>query len=85
MHLTCAVQHETSQHRSDERFRRSSRVKDEVRAQLGMDLEMLIDGGVLANPQGSTMLDLTQKRPTIVREGPISRKALEQALGGNIQ
>jgi L-threonylcarbamoyladenylate synthase len=58
---------------------------DEVRAQLGMDLEMLIDGGLLANPQGSTMLDLTQKRPTIVREGPVSRKALEQALDGNIQ
>jgi L-threonylcarbamoyladenylate synthase len=58
---------------------------DEVRAQLGMDLEMLIDGGVLANPQGSTILDLAQKRPTIVREGPVSRKALEQALGGNIQ
>jgi L-threonylcarbamoyladenylate synthase len=58
---------------------------DEVRAQLGMDLEMLIDGGVLSNPQGSTMLDLTQTRPTIVREGPVSRKALEEALDGNIQ
>jgi tRNA A37 threonylcarbamoyladenosine synthetase subunit TsaC/SUA5/YrdC len=31
------------------------------------------------------MLDLTQKRPTIVREGPVSRKALEEALDGNIQ
>ena len=58
---------------------------DEVRAQLGTDLEMLIDGGVLANPLGSTMVDLTQKRPTIVREGPVSRKALEEALDGNIQ
>jgi L-threonylcarbamoyladenylate synthase len=58
---------------------------DEVRSQLGMDLEMLIDGGVLANPQGSTMLDLTQRQPTIVREGPISRKALEEALDGNIR
>ena len=58
---------------------------DEVRAQLGMDLEMLIDGGVLANPEGSTIVDLTQKRPAIVREGPVSRKALEEALDGNIQ
>jgi len=58
---------------------------DEVRAQLGKDLEMLIDGGVLTSPQGSTMLDLTQMRPTIVREGPVSRKALEEALDGNIQ
>jgi L-threonylcarbamoyladenylate synthase len=58
---------------------------DEVRLQLGMDLEMLIDGGVLANPQGSTMLDLTQTQPTLVREGPISRRALEKALDGNIR
>lgn len=58
---------------------------DEVRAQLGTDLEMLIDGGVLASPLGSTMLDLTQKRPTIVREGPVSRMALTEALNGNIQ
>lgn len=58
---------------------------DEVRAQLGADLEMLIDGGVLANPQGSTLVDLTQKRPAILREGPVSRKALEEALDGNIQ
>lgn len=58
---------------------------DEVRAQLGMDLEMLIDGGVLSSPLGSTIVDLTQQRPTLVREGPVSRKALEEALGGNIQ
>lgn len=58
---------------------------DEVRAQLGMDLEMLIDGGVRISPLGSTVLDLTQKRPALVREGPVSRKALEEALDGNIQ
>src|SRR4051812_36093917 len=58
---------------------------DEVRTQLGMDLEMLVDGGALANPQGSTMLDLTQSQPTIVREGPISRRALHEALNGNIR
>ena len=58
---------------------------DEVRAQLGMDLEMLIDGGVLTSPLGSTIVDLTQRHPAIVREGPISRKALEEALSGNIQ
>jgi L-threonylcarbamoyladenylate synthase len=58
---------------------------DEVRAQLGADLEMLIDGGVLATPQGSTLIDLTQKRPTILREGPVSRMALAEALNGNLQ
>ena len=57
---------------------------DEVRAQLGMDLEVLIDGGLLASPAGSTIVDLTQKPPAIVREGPVSRKALAEALDGNI-
>jgi len=63
----------------------STATADQVRAQLGMDLEMLIDGGVLTAPQGSTLIDLTQTRPTIVREGPVSRMALAEALNGNLQ
>jgi L-threonylcarbamoyladenylate synthase len=57
----------------------------EVQAQLGRDLEMLIDGGTLAELQPSTVLDLTQPQPTIVREGPVSRTALTEALHGNIR
>jgi len=63
----------------------STATAEEVRKQLGSDLEMLIDGGVLTAPQGSTLIDLTQERPTIVREGPVSRMALTEALSGNIQ
>jgi len=63
----------------------STATADDVRAQLELDLEMLIDGGVLTSPQGSTLIDLTQNRPTIVREGPVSRMALAEALNGNIQ
>jgi L-threonylcarbamoyladenylate synthase len=63
----------------------STATADEVRSQLGMDLEMLIDGGVLTAPQGSTLIDLTQKRPMLIREGPVSRIALAEALNGNIQ
>ena len=62
----------------------STATADDVRAQLGMDLEMLIDGGVLSS-KSSTLLDLTQTRPTLIREGPVSRIALDQALNGNIQ
>jgi len=58
---------------------------EDVRAQLSPDLEMLIDGGVLTSPLGSTILDLTQERPVIVREGPVSRVALAEALNGNIR
>jgi len=57
----------------------------EVQKQLGKELEVLIDAGNLPSPQGSTVLDLTQIRPTLVREGPISRNALGDALNGNIQ
>jgi L-threonylcarbamoyladenylate synthase len=57
----------------------------EVRRQLGVDLEMLIEGGTLAAPGGSTLLDLSGSKPTIVREGPVSRESLREALNGNIQ
>jgi len=50
-----------------------------------MDLEMLIDGGTLLSPEGSTLLDLTQDPPRILRDGPVSRAALTEALSGNIQ
>ena len=58
---------------------------EEVRAQLGPDLEMLVDGGVLTSPLGSTVLDLTQEQPVLLREGPVSRAALAEALNGNIR
>ena len=69
----------------------------EVRRQLGMDLELLIeirnevpngeshDSGVLAAPAGSTLLDMSGRTPKILREGPVSRDALCEALNGNIQ
>jgi L-threonylcarbamoyladenylate synthase len=69
----------------------------EVRRQLGMDLEMLIEvrdedrndechgGATLAAPGGSTLLDLTGRIPKILREGPVSRDSLCEALSGNIE
>lgn len=57
----------------------------EVLDQLGMDLEMLIDGGELLEPQGSTILDLTTPSPTIVREGPVTRETLSAFLDGNLR
>jgi L-threonylcarbamoyladenylate synthase len=57
----------------------------EVLAQLGEDLELLVDGGTLTSPQASTVLDLTVSPPAILREGPVLRAALREALTGNIQ
>ena len=64
---------------------RASTTAAEVREQLGMDLEMLIDGGTLPAPEGSTVLDLTMDQPRLVREGPLSRDVLREALDGNLQ
>ena len=53
---------------------------EEVRGQLEDRLDMLIDGGLLPARGGSTLLDLTQKTPKVLREGPISAAALRDVL-----
>ena len=68
----------------------------EVRRQLGLDLEMLIEDGKEAGNDvhhgrtpaaspGSTILDLSGKTPKVLREGPVSRDVLREALNGNIE
>lgn len=56
----------------------------EVMKQIGADLEMLIDGGVLPSAEGSTILDLTGPVPQLLRDGALSREVLAAALG-NLQ
>jgi L-threonylcarbamoyladenylate synthase len=56
----------------------------EVAAQLGGRLKLLIDGGTLPARGGSTVLDFTKDPPVLVREGPVSRAELSQALEGMI-
>ena len=58
---------------------------DAVRAQLEGRLEMLIDGGTLPAPGGSTVLDLTRQSPTLLREGPVSFERLAELLQGNVR
>jgi L-threonylcarbamoyladenylate synthase len=71
----------TSANRSGEPSTSSA---SEVLAQLA-DLEVLVDGGILPASMNSTVLDLTQTLPTILREGPVSREALGETLGGHIR
>jgi len=56
----------------------------EMQSQLGGQLEMMIDGGPLPAPGGSTVLDLTVEPPLLLREGPVSFDALSECLRGNI-
>jgi L-threonylcarbamoyladenylate synthase len=57
---------------------------DEVAAQLGDRLEVLIDGGSLPVRGGSTVLDLTKDPPVLLREGPVTFAELNKAMEGHI-
>jgi L-threonylcarbamoyladenylate synthase len=55
---------------------------EEVRAQLGNRIDLVIDGG--PNPDGreSTVVDVTGEMPVVLREGAISVAELERVCGG---
>lgn len=57
----------------------------EVREQLDDGPDALIDGGALPFRGGSTVLDLTQAPPCVLREGPVAFSDLESLLGGRIR
>jgi len=57
---------------------------DEVRARLGDAVAIYLDDGPAKEDKGSTIVDLARRRPTIVREGPISRDAIEKAIGARL-
>jgi L-threonylcarbamoyladenylate synthase len=50
---------------------------EEVRAQLGDRVDMVLNGGRCPGGIESTIVDLTTPRPTIVREGAVPRAELE--------
>ena len=54
---------------------------DDVRAQLGDAVDLVIDGGRCAGGRPSTVVDCTVSPPRIVREGAISREELVRAAG----
>lgn len=54
---------------------------DEVRAQLGDKVDLIIDGGRCPGGKESTILDLTEDLPRIVRAGAIPPEELKRACG----
>jgi L-threonylcarbamoyladenylate synthase len=52
----------------------------EVCEQFGDSLELVIDGGKLPARGGSTLLDLTDVLPRVLREGPIPESELSEVL-----
>jgi L-threonylcarbamoyladenylate synthase len=57
--------------------RGSACAADDVRSQIGAQVDMILDGGVCPGGVESTILDLTGPQPVIVREGAIPRAELE--------
>jgi L-threonylcarbamoyladenylate synthase len=51
---------------------------DEVYAQLGNKIDLIIDGGRCPGGKESTIVDLTGETPMVLREGAISREELNQ-------
>jgi L-threonylcarbamoyladenylate synthase len=54
---------------------------DQVAAQLGDVLPLIIDGGATAGPVPSTIVDCTGEQLRILRQGAIPRAQLEQLVG----
>jgi len=54
---------------------------DDVRAQLGEAVDLIIDGGPCPGGTPSTVVDCAVDPPRIVREGAISREELERVAG----
>jgi L-threonylcarbamoyladenylate synthase len=53
----------------------------EVQFQLGEMVDLIIDGGPCHGRAESTVIDITQDPPRILREGAVSREELESVVG----
>jgi L-threonylcarbamoyladenylate synthase len=54
---------------------------EEVRQQLGDEVDLIIDGGRCTSGTESTVLDVSSKVPALIREGAIPRAELEKLCG----
>jgi L-threonylcarbamoyladenylate synthase len=59
----------------------SPQTADEVYGSIGRELDLILDGGPTPGGKPSTVLDCTASPFRIVREGIVSREALETAIG----
>ncbi len=53
---------------------------DQVQEQIGREVDMILDGGETLCENPSTIVDLTQKPPAIIREGQISLQSLKKFI-----
>lgn len=54
----------------------------EAMLMLGDAVSVYLDGGPCTDGEASTILDCTQEQPRILRDGALSREAMQEVLGG---
>ena len=64
--------------------RPSCRTAREVERELGEAVDLIIDGGPSRVGRESTVVDITSDTPRMLREGAISRREIERALGQGV-
>lgn len=57
---------------------------EQARTQLGESVSVYLDGGPTGEPVASTIVDLTQQAPRVLREGAVSLVELSEVLGEEI-
>ena len=63
----------------------SATTAQDVRHQLGSDVDMVLDGGDCRGGLASTVVDVTGPSPRILRQGAVSREALESEIGVRLE
>jgi tRNA threonylcarbamoyl adenosine modification protein (Sua5/YciO/YrdC/YwlC family) len=58
---------------------------EEAEAQLGDRVQVYLDGGPSGDAVASTIVDLTQATPRVLRDGAVSRAELSDVLGVEIE
>jgi L-threonylcarbamoyladenylate synthase len=53
----------------------------EIETHLGEGIDLIVDGGLCETDKASSIVDINTLPPTLIREGQISRLALEEVLG----
>lgn len=63
---------------------RPASTMDEARVALGQSVAVYLDGGPSGEPVASTIVDLTDTTPRILREGAVSARAVADVLGRDV-
>ncbi|WP_460955019.1 L-threonylcarbamoyladenylate synthase [Parasphingorhabdus pacifica] len=58
---------------------------EQAREQLGDAVSVYLDGGAAGEPVASTIVDLTQDTPRVLREGAVGIEALTEVLGVEVR